>query len=179
MRCAGIPCLLRMQMPLLSASRSFSQGRQITPRVVTSSSSSSSKVPTALQLGVLALAAAAGAAPGGGAAERAPKLDERVQAVEPAGEWSNAVCLSRDLPSLQAGQQSGCCLHAPQAGLPGLPGAQPCCITNLLTPLSGKPALSSHQMRVVRLHSGDHEERQRLKREVLSQPESFDVAVTT
>lgn len=34
-------------------------------------------------------------------------------------------------------------------------------------------------MRVVRLHSGDHEEWQRLKREVLSQPDSFDVAVTT
>lgn len=35
------------------------------------------------------------------------------------------------------------------------------------------------QMRVVRLHTGDHEERQRLKREVLGQPESFNVAVTT
>jgi hypothetical protein len=35
------------------------------------------------------------------------------------------------------------------------------------------------QMRVVRLHTGDHEERRRLKKEVLSQPDSFDVAVTT
>lgn len=35
------------------------------------------------------------------------------------------------------------------------------------------------QMRVVRLHTGDREERARLKREVLGQPDSFDVAVTT
>lgn len=34
-------------------------------------------------------------------------------------------------------------------------------------------------MRVVRVHSSDAEERQRLKREVLSRPSSFDVAVTT
>ncbi|PRW60864.1 SNF2 super family [Chlorella sorokiniana] len=55
----------------------------------------------------------------------------------------------------------------------------------VVVPLSVLPSWLSEfqrwspQMRVVRLHTGDHEERQRLKREVLSQPDSFDVAVTT
>ena len=34
-------------------------------------------------------------------------------------------------------------------------------------------------MRVVRIHTSDREERERLKREVFGQPNSFDVAVTT
>jgi hypothetical protein len=34
-------------------------------------------------------------------------------------------------------------------------------------------------MRVVRLHTGDVSERQRIRRDVLSHPSSFDVAVTT
>jgi hypothetical protein len=34
-------------------------------------------------------------------------------------------------------------------------------------------------MRVVRMHTGDGAERRRLKQEVLSRPDSFDVAITT
>lgn len=41
------------------------------------------------------------------------------------------------------------------------------------------PTLAAWQMRVVRLHTGDAEERVRIKREVLSQPGSFDVGITT
>ncbi|EFN54637.1 hypothetical protein CHLNCDRAFT_9749, partial [Chlorella variabilis] len=55
----------------------------------------------------------------------------------------------------------------------------------VVVPLSVLPSWMSEferwspQMRVVRVHSSDAEERQRLKREVLSRPSSFDVAVTT
>lgn len=77
----------------------------------------------------------------------------------------------------QCNQLSTARREAPVPSLPRKYAAQPTMAWDACPKSYRRFALP--QMRVVRLHTGDHEERQRLKREVLGQPESFDVAVTT